>query len=115
MTDLFRVQAEQSVHVIEMKLPEQLDPSEFDNLNQSLLALLDGKTKGWVLDFSAVDYVGSAMLGLMVNFRQRVQSQKGRLVLCGVSSRLLEIIRTCCMDRLFPIAKTREQAVKLAK
>jgi len=98
-----------------MSLPEQLDSSEFDKLNESLLALLDGKSKAWVIDFSAVDYLGSAMLGLMVNFRQRVQSQKGRLVLCGVSSRLLEIIRTCCMDRLFPIAKTRQDAVKLAK
>jgi len=115
MMDLFQVQTEQSVHVIEMQLPEQLDPSEFDNLNQALLALLDGKTKGWVLDFSAVDYIGSAMLGLMVNFRHRVQSQQGRLVLCGVSPRLLDIIRTCCMDRLFPIAKTRADAIKMAK
>jgi anti-anti-sigma factor len=59
--------------------------------------------------------MGSAMLGMMVNFRQHVQANKGKLVLCGVSPRLLEIIRTCCMDRLFPIAKNRPEAMKLAK
>jgi len=116
MADLFRVQTEQSVNVVEMTLPEYIDSTEFDRLNEALLGLFDGKRpKGWVVDLTAVDYMGSAMLGMMVNFRQRVQSAKGRLVLCGVSPRLLEIIRTCCMDRLFPIAKTRAEAIKLAK
>jgi anti-anti-sigma factor len=116
MADLFRVSSEQSVNIVEMSLPEYLDSSEFDRLNESLLGLFDMKApKGWVFDLSAVEYMGSAMLGMMVNFRQRVQSHKGRLVLCGVSPRLLEIIRTCCMDRLFPIAKSRNEAIKLAK
>ena len=117
MADFIQVKTEQAVNVVEMTLPEYLDSSEFDKLNEALLGLFDGKrpTKGWVVDLTAVDYMGSAMLGMMVNFRQRVQSAKGRLVLCGVSPRLLEIIRTCCMDRLFPIARTREDALKMAK
>src|SRR4051812_24230317 len=116
MADLFQVSTDQSVNVVEMTLPEYMDSTEFDRLNESLMGLFDGKRpKSWVIDLTAVSYMGSAMLGMMVNFRQRVQSGKGRLVLCGVSPRLLEIIRTCCMDRLFPIAKTRQEAVKLAK
>src|SRR5689334_9876327 len=107
MADLFRVSAEQSVNVLEMSLPEYMDSTEFDRLNEALLGLIDGKRpKSWIIDLSAVDYMGSAMLGMMVNFRQRVHSGKGKLVLCAISPRLLEIIRTCCMDRLFPIAKT---------
>jgi anti-anti-sigma factor len=116
MADLFQVHTEQSVNVVEMALPEYIDSTEFDRLNESLLGLFDGKRpKSWVVDLTAVNYMGSAMLGMMVNFRQRVQSHKGRLVLCGVSPRLLEIIRTCCMDRLFPIAKSRDDAIKQAK
>jgi anti-anti-sigma factor len=114
--DLFDVSTEQSVNIVSMQLPEYLDSTEFDRLNESLLGLFDGKRpKSWVIDLSAVQYMGSAMLGMMVNFRQRVQANKGKLVLCGVSPRLLEIIRTCCMDRLFPIAKNRPEAMKLAK
>ena len=115
MGELFQVQTEQSVTVIEMDLPEQIDSSEFDRLNTALLAMLDGKQRAWVIDLTDVDYLGSAMLGLMVNFRQRVQSVKGRLVLCGVSPKLLEIIQACCLDRLFPIARSRTEAVKLAR
>jgi anti-anti-sigma factor len=116
MADFIQHQTEQSVSIVQMTLPEYLDPAEFDRLNESLLGLFDiKKSKGWVIDLTSVDYMGSAMLGMMVNFRQRVQSVKGRMVLCGVSPRLLEIIRTCCMDRLFPIAKSRAEAIKLVK
>jgi anti-anti-sigma factor len=116
MTDFIQVQTDQTVNVVAMTLPEYLDSTDFDKLNESLLGLFDAKRpKGWVVDLSDVNYMGSAMLGMMVNFRQRVQSVKGKLVLCGVSPRLMEIIRTCCMDRLFPIAKTRADAIKMAK
>jgi anti-anti-sigma factor len=115
MMELFRVHTDQSVNIVEMALPEHLDTSEFDRLNTAMLGLLvDDKTRGWVMDFSAVQYVGSAMLGLMVNFRQHVKSRKGKVVLCGLSGKLQEIIRTCCMDKLFPIAKNRADAIKLA-
>lgn len=116
MADLFQVHTEQAVNVVELALPEYIDSAEFDRLNVSLSALLDRqKAGGWVIDLSKVTYMGSAMLGTMVNFRQRVNAIKGKLVLCGVSPRLQEIIRTCCMDRLFPIAKSRADAVKMVK
>ena len=116
MADFIRVQTESAVNVVEMALPEYMDTSEFDRLNESLMNLFDGKRpKHWILDLSAVSYMGSAMLGLMVNFRQRVLAGKGKMVLCCVSPRLHEIIKTCCMDRLFPIAKSRSDAMKLAK
>jgi anti-anti-sigma factor len=116
MPELFRVSTDASVNIIELALPEYLDSTEFDRLNESLMGLFNEKRpKGWIIDLSQVEYMGSAMLGMMVNFRQRVQKGKGKLVLCAVSPRLLEIIRTCCMDRLFPITKTRDEAIKQAK
>src|SRR4051812_12714930 len=116
MADLFRVHNEQSVQIVELNLPEYLDSTEFDRLNESMLGLFSENThKSWVIDLAKVNYMGSAMLGMMVNFRQRVNSVKGRLVLCNVSPKLLDIIKTCCMDRLFPIAKTRTDAIKIAK
>ncbi len=114
--DLFRVKKEQAVNVIEMALPEDLDSSDFDQLNQSLLGLLGTNEKvGWVIDLSAVKYMGSAMLGLMVNFRQQIKARNGKLALCGISPRLLEIIKTCCMDRLFIISRRGECALKAIK
>jgi anti-anti-sigma factor len=65
-----------------------------------------------VLDVSRVDYMGSSALGLMVNVRQRVAKSGGRLALCGLSPQLLRIFRTCCLERLFHISKTRAEAIE---
>ena len=41
-------------------------------------------------------YMGSAVLGLMVNIRQVVMKGHGKVVLCGMSDRLMRIFETCC-------------------
>jgi anti-anti-sigma factor len=103
-----------SVNLIELNLPETVDNLEFDRMNESMLLLLDGKTsQPWVLDFTSVSYMGSSMLGLVVNVRQRIKSAGGKLVLCGMSARLVEIFRMCSMERLFTIVKTKNDAVKV--
>ena len=41
-----------------------------------------------MLDLTDVVYMGSSVLGLMVNVRQTIKSAGGKLVLCGMSERL---------------------------
>ncbi len=112
-TDLFQMSEEGSIKVIELTLPTSIDSSEFDRLNESLLAALgDAPGAGWILDLSRVAYMGSAVLGLMINIRQVVRQGQGTLVLCGMSDRLMRIFETCCMERLFKIVPGRQEAIR---
>ena len=113
--DLFRETRENSVRVVELLLPAALDISEFDRLNESVLALIDAQPDGgWVLDLTNTDYMGSAALGLIVNIRQKVKLSGGRLVLCGLSPRMQQLFRTCSLERLFKICRNRPEAVEAA-
>lgn len=115
-SDRFQVIAIDAVNVIELSLPQILDSDEFDRLNDKILNALGGKAGArWVIDLAEVSYLGSSALGLMVNIRQRVKQAGGRLVLCGLSQRLLEIFHTCCLERLFTIVRDREEAIRTAK
>lgn len=108
----FQLKVEADAHVVEFSLPPELDPLEFDRLNVAMLALLDGRSSNrWVMDLTNVDYMGSAMLGLMVNVRQHIKNAGGKLALCGLSPPLLGIFKNCCLERLFVITKTREDAL----
>ena len=99
--------------MIDLSLPESLDSEEFDRLNEELLSTVDGKSSGkWVLDLSAVDYMGSSVLGLMINVRQRIKAAGGRLALCALSPQLTQIFHTCCLEKLFTITKTRAEAIR---
>src|SRR3954467_13438714 len=112
MTELFQVSSVGPVQVIRLELPVALDSGEFDRINDSLLTLIgQNPGGGWVLDLSPLGYAGSSVLGLLVNLRQRVKQSGGRLVLCGLSELLLQIFRTCSLERLFVIRRSVDEAV----
>jgi anti-anti-sigma factor len=116
MADLFHTSTLGHVQVIQLDLPDMLDSSEFDRLNESLLSEVAKNPKGgWVLDLTLIHYAGSSLLGLMVNVRQRIKLAGGRLVLCGMSERLMQIFQTCSLERLFDIRRDRDEAVKRVK
>jgi anti-anti-sigma factor len=112
-SELFRLSQEESINIVELSLPQTLDSEEFDRLNEAFSRLfVDAAGKRWLLDLSRLSYMGSAALGLMVNVRQQVKSNGGRLVLCCLSPRLMRIFQTCCLERLFTIVKTRDEALR---
>ena len=110
--DLFHVSTIESAHVVDLSLPTSLDSGEFDLINDSLKNLVGAEPAGgWVIDLSQLTYMGSAALGLLVNLRQQVKQAGGRMALCGMSPKLLQIFRTCCMERLFTIKASKAEAV----
>ncbi len=117
MADFFALHSINSINVLELLFPETIDALEFDQLNESIAGHLAKRAgERWIVDCHKIDYMGSAMLGLMVNLRQQIKTGGGRLVLSDMSPRLAEIFRACSMERLFTISKTRVDALQtLAK
>jgi len=82
-------------------------------LHESVLAEVSNQSGGnWIVDLSAMSYMGSSLLGLMVNVRQRVRQAGGKLVLCGMNPKLLQVFRTCSLERLFVIRAGRGEALE---
>jgi len=114
--DLFPVTRVDKARLVEVALPSSLDSAEFDRINESLIGRINSEPhENWVLDLSQLAYMGSAALGLMVNVRQQIKQGGGKLVLCGMSPRLQQIFKTCCMERLFVIKPTRGDALEWLK
>jgi len=108
----FEVSQIGSINVVILRLPEMMDSHEFDRLNDDVLAAITNAPQGrWVFDLSNLNYMGSSSLGLMVNIRQRVKQVGGHLILSNMTPPLLKIFRTCCLERLFTITRTREDAM----
>jgi len=109
---LFKITAGASpIHVLELMLPDNLDSLAIDELIKQILAGVSQPGGGrWIIDLTKVIYMGSAMLGLLVNIRQHIRRAGGKLALCGLSPQLLGIFQSCCLERLFTIVKTRGQA-----
>jgi len=115
-TERFEITAQDSCQILQFNLPPMLDSIEVDNIIDSVLKQIEGGAAGrWVVDLSHTEYLGSSMLGLFVNLREKIRHSGGKLVLCGMSPALTRIFRTCCLERLFTIVKSRDDATKIIK
>jgi len=114
-SELLKTSTFMSVNVVELFLPDHLDSTEFDRLNDLLSSVFANPNGRWILDLTNVQYMGSAVLGLMVNMRRSGESTQGRLALCEMSPALQKIFKACCLERLFTIARTREDALRAVR
>src|ERR1700730_8027893 len=108
INDRFQISAEDSVQILQFSLPATLDTLEIDSLIEAVLNQLGANSNlRWIVDLSHTEYLGSSMLVLFVNMREKIRQAGGALVLCGMSPALTRIFKACCLERLFIIAKTR--------
>jgi anti-anti-sigma factor len=104
------------VQVIELTIPHAVDMYEFDRVNEEIARLTDDDRAGrWVLDLAGSHYVGSAILGVLVNIRQRIRGGGGHLAVCNLADPLIAAMRTCSLYNLFTITATRAEAIRLVK
>lgn len=73
-------------------------------------AIAQGVTR-MVFDLSNVDYVDSAGLGMIVFIYGALSAKNGNLRLCGVSSRVLSLLKLTKTDTLMTIDGCREDSL----
>ena len=90
---------------------------DVDSFNDITVSLIDGwplaAGRHVVVDLSPSRYMGSVLLGLLINIRSRVRAGGGRIVVVGASPRLLEVFRSANLDRLLLLAHTRSDGLEL--
>jgi anti-sigma B factor antagonist len=69
-----------------------------------------GKT-AVVLDLSAVDFIDSTGLSVLLNGLRRVTRQRGRMALVCVNPTVLRLFEITRLDATFDIHATREEAL----
>jgi anti-anti-sigma factor len=97
---------------VQVLAPEgRIDTTTAGTLEARLGPLLAGAKPRIVIDFSAVEYISSAGLRILLIAAKRVQGTGGGLVLCGMGDAVRQVFRLAGFVPLFTIRDTREDAV----
>jgi len=81
-------------------LTGRFDASQVEKARGVFLALNEGKT----LDFSGLDYISSAGLGVLLAAQKRLSSKGQKLRLVNVNSHIRDVFRFSGFDQIFEIA-----------
>lgn len=101
--------------IVEIRTPSLMDPPELESLGEQLYRLVDEQDKRMlILDFERVQYLSSQAIGILLTLHKKLAAlSKSRLILCGVNSRLTELLKITRLDRVLTVTPTQAEAVKI--
>lgn len=92
-------------------LQGQINSTNAASIEAEILALITPEQKNLLLDFSALDYISSAGLRLVLVAAKRLKQDAGQLVLCGMQSHIREVFDISGFLAILNVTDTRSNAL----
>lgn len=90
----------------------RIDSTTYKSLEQSMQKLFDNPGTYALLNLSAVDYVSSAGLRVILMAAKRAKKNQGRLVLCGLQPDVEDVFKVSGFLAMLEYDKTPTQLFK---
>lgn len=90
-----------------------LDEANIQSIEREILGIADGTPKPRiVVNFTGVEHLSSAALGMLITVNNRVRSRSGQLRLAAIDPQIYEVFVITQMNKLFGIHPSVAEAVK---
>lgn len=96
-----------------VNLQGQINSTNAATTEAEVLALVDAGHKNLLLDFSALDYISSAGLRLVLVVGKRLRQDGGKLVLCAMQPHIREVFDISGFLAILNVTNTRSEALEL--
>jgi len=98
-----------------VSLTGRLDARSAPDFEKEAIAAVDaaGGSIHLILDFTNLDYISSAGLRSILVLAKRIAPSGGKVVLCGMSGVVEEVIGVSGFDSFLPVAGSREEALRI--
>jgi len=106
------VQKVHDVTVVDFQDARMLESHLIDQLGEQLYRLVDKlDRKKLVLDFSKVQFLSSAAIGVFLTLHKKSVAIKGTLVLCGLRKDILKVFELMSLHKLLKICANEKDAL----
>lgn len=106
------VQKVQEVTVVDLQDARLLETHMIDEMGEQLYRLVDKlDRKKLVLDFSQVQFLSSAAIGVLLNLHKKSTAIKGTLVLCGLKKDILKVFEIMKLNKLLKVCADEREAL----
>lgn len=93
-------------------LQGQINSANATAIEADVLTLIDGGAKHLVFDFSALDYISSAGLRMVLVTAKRLKQDGGKLVLCAMQPHVREVFDISGFLAILNVEPTRAEALE---
>ena len=90
-----------------------LEERDIKALQDSIMSVVEQAERiNLILDFGNVQFLSSAVLGLLIRLSKRIYEHDGQLKLCNINPKIFEIFKITRLTKTFDIYKDVESAVE---
>lgn len=106
-------ESKDGILTIRVRDPRMVDETLLEELEKSILALIEKTTEEKViLDFDQVNFMSSSMLGKLVKVQKKCKEFKIKLKLSSISPDIRQVFKITKLDKLFDLEKDEASARK---
>ena len=106
------VDYEENATVVTFNDEKILEERDIQELQESLSCIIDSaQGLSLILDFYNVQFLSSAVLGLLIRVSKKVYERDGQLRLCNISPRIYEVFKITRLTNIFEICSDRSDAL----
>ena len=103
----------EGVTVVGFRSAAITDLPTIESIGKELYALVDEQARRKiVLDFAAVRFLSSQMLGILISLQKRARLIKGQVVLCSMRPDLMKVFQITRLDKILEFAADEGEALK---
>ncbi|HUT58965.1 MAG TPA: STAS domain-containing protein [Phycisphaerae bacterium] len=103
----------ENVTIVSFRSASIIDLPSVEAIGRDLYTLVDEQAKRRIiLDFSAVKFLSSQMLGVLIALQKKSKAIKGRVVLCGLRPELQKVFKITKLDKILEFAPDEGEALK---
>ena len=102
------VQKKELINIV--ALSGRLDTTNYGDLEKRLFELIDNNEIEIIVDCSNLEYVSSSGLRIFLMGLKKINSAKGRFVLCGLQDNIKEIFEISGFSTVFEIFDSIDEA-----
>ena len=107
------VSTHKDIRVVEFTNNKILDEANIAEIGQTLAVLIDEPVHPkLLLDFSNVDHLSSAALGMLINANNRIKQKNGQLRFTNIKPQIYEVFVITKLNKLFRIFPGRAEAMR---
>ncbi len=106
------IQKYKDVTVVNFQNASVLDSANIEMLGQNLMDLVQKQdTKRLVLDFSAVKFMSSQAIGVLIQLKKAMDSVKGVIVIVGIRPELFKVFKLTNLHKVFKFHDELDKAL----
>ena len=104
----------QGVTVASLRVPSILDGKVIDDIAEVLYDLVDNQAcRKLIVDFRAVNFLASQMIGVLITLDNKSREIKGRVVMCGIRQKLMKVFNIMRLEKRLTFASDESEALSI--